>query len=169
MVHSKSLRVIGQLLETVAVPSFELERHGLYYLTWSPFLLNARDLSVKNGLAENIIEAGAPRWKADSCLCFSSFDISRLDAQARKSRRNRVSSNLQGSSKMSQLLRTLGDQFDRIEAGAFQIFWSETSVSTVVLPVGDLVVERKTVTFEELQQLCVQRRLRRQSPQLAPR
>jgi hypothetical protein len=70
---------------------------------------------------------------------------------------------------MSQLLRTLGDQFDRIEAGAFQIFWSETSVSTVVLPVGDLVVERKTVTFEELQQLCVQRRLRRQSPQLAPR
>lgn len=157
------------MLETAAVATFELEKHGQHYVTWSPSLHDARDWILTNGLTENVLEAGARRSKADCSLCFSLFDVSRLDAQARKNRRNRLSSNNQGSNKLSQLLRTLGDQLDRIEARAFHIFWGEISVSIVILPIGDLVVEKKTIPLDELQQLCLQRRLRRSSRQLVSR
>jgi hypothetical protein len=169
MIHAKSLRVIGQVLESAAVPNFELEKHGPYYVTWSPYLRNARDWRLEYSLTEHVLETDDSRSKADFSLCFSLLDVSRLDAQARKNRRNRVSSITQGSSKLSQLLRVVGDQLDRVEAAAFDISWGETAVAIDTLPVGDPLVERKNLTFTELQQLCLQRRLRRSSPQLVSR
>ena len=164
MIHAKSLRVIGQALETAGVAMFELEKHGRYYVAWSDSLNNADEWIFRNGLTREVLEAGARSAKAHCSLCFGPLDISRLDAQSRKNRRHRFSSSMQASSNLSQRLRTLGDQLDRIEASAFHIFWTPDSVSVVILPVGELTIETKTINAEQLQQLCLQRRFRRTGP-----
>jgi len=169
MVHAKSLRVIGQSLQAAGVTTFELEKHGQYYAAWSDSLTDASEWISRNGLTPQVLEAGARATKAHCSLCFSLLDISRLEAKARKNRRDRFSSNTQGSSSLSQLLRTVGDQLDRMEASAFHIFWTPDSVSIVILPVGDLIIERKTMAAEELRQLCLRRRLRRTSPRVLRR
>lgn len=167
MVHAKSLRVIGQVLEPAKVTVFELEKHGANYVLWSDSLTQANDLILRHGLAEDVINAGARQSKIDCSLCFSSFDISRLDSQARKHRRDRSSSSyITGSNKLSRLLRTLGDQLDQNSVNAFHCSWTTGSVSILTLPTADLTLERTTVTAEKLLQLSFQRRLRRSSPHL---
>lgn len=65
MSHAKSLRAIGQTLQTARVTTFKLEKHAdLYRL-----------------------------WIANRLFCFGPADISRLDAQARKRRANHPSAN----------------------------------------------------------------------------
>jgi hypothetical protein len=169
MVHAQSLRVIGQSLEAAGVTTFELEKHGQYYVAWSDSLAKTDEWILRDGLTKDVLGAGAREAKADYSLCFTRFDISRLDAQSRKNRRNHFSSNTQRSSKLSQLLRTLGDQLDKMEVSAFHISWTSDSVSIVTLPVGNMIIDRKTTTAEKLQQLCFHRRLRRTSPQVLRR
>ena len=169
MVHAQSLRVIGQSLEGAGVTTFELEKHGQYYVAWSDSWSEADEWISRFGLTRDVLKAGARESKADCSLCFSRFDVLRLDGQARKNRRNHSSSNMQGSSKLSQLLRTLGDQLDRMEVSAFHISWAPDSVSIVTLPVGEMIVERRMMTADKLQQLCFQRKLRRSSPRMMGR
>ncbi len=169
MIHAQSLRVIGQSLEVAGVTTFELEKHGQYYIAWGDSLAQAGEWILQHGLTTDVLQAGARESKADCSLCFSRFDILRLDTQARKNRRNHSSSNMQGSSKLSQLSRTLGDQLDRMEVSAFHISWTPDSVSVVTLPVGDMIIERKTITAEKLQQLYFHRRLRRTRPHVMRR
>jgi hypothetical protein len=169
MVHAQSLRVIGQSLEGAGVTTLELEKHGQYYVAWSDSWSEAGEWILRDGLTRDVLEAGARESKADCSLCFSRFDILRLDSQARKNRRNHSSSNMQGSSKLSQLLRTLGDQLDRMEVSAFHISWTPDFVSIVTLPVGEMLIERKIMTAEKLQQLCFQRKIRRSSPRVIRR
>ena len=167
MVHAKSLRVIGQVLEPAKVTAFELEKHGANYVLWSDLLTQANELILRHGLTEDVINAGARQSKIDCSLCFSSFDISRLDSQARKHRRDRSSSSyITGSNKLSRLLRTLGDQLDQNSVSTFHCSWMTGSVSILTLPTADLTLERTTVTAEKLLQLSFQRRLRRSSPHL---
>lgn len=163
MVHAQSLRVIGQSLEVTGVTTFELEKHGQYYIAWSDSLTEAGEWISRDRLTKDVLQAGARESKANCSLCFSRFDILRLDSQARKNRRNHSSSNMQGSSKLSQLLRTLGDQLDRMEVSAFHISWTPDSVSIVMLPVGEMVIETKIMTAEKLHELCFHRKLRRTS------
>jgi len=169
MVHAQSLRVIGQSLEGAGVTTFELEKHGQYYVAWSDSWSETDEWISRYGLTRDVLKAGARESKADCSLCFSRFDVLRLDGQARKNRRNHSSSNMQGSSKLSQLLRTLGDQLDRMEVSAFHISWAPDSVSIVTLPVGEMIVERRMMTADKLQQLCFQRKLRRSSPRMMRR
>lgn len=164
MIHAKSLRVIGQTLESAGVAVFEVEKHGRYYVAWSDSLNNADEWIFRNGLTREVLAAGARGAKAHCSLCFGPLDISRLDAQSRKNRRHRFSSSMQASSNLSQRLRTLGDQIDRIEASAFHIFCAPHSVTVAILPVGELTIEKKTISADELQQLCLQRRFRRTGP-----
>ena len=103
MVHAKSLRVIGQVLEPAKITVFEAEKHGTNYVLWSDSLTQANELILRHGLTEDVINAGARQAKNDCSLCFSSFDISRLDSQARKHRRDRSSSYINGSNKLSRL------------------------------------------------------------------
>jgi len=166
MVHAKSLRVIGQVLEPAKVTVFELEKHGANYVLWSDSLTQANELILRHGLTEDVINAGARQAKNDCSLCFSSFDISRLDSQARKHRRDRSSSYINGSNKLSRLLRTLGDQLDQNSVNAFHFSWTPESVSILTLPTAGLTLERTTLTAEKLLQLSFQRRLRRSSPHL---
>ena len=41
MLYAKSLRVIGQWLETASVTTFELEKCGNYYVVWTDYLTEA--------------------------------------------------------------------------------------------------------------------------------
>jgi hypothetical protein len=140
MSHAKSLRVIGQSLEAAKVATFELEKQGQRYLVW-----------ITNRV-----------------FCFSPADISRLDAQAQKRRRNQSSSTTRDSKMLSHQLRTLGDHLDRIDVSAFHIVWTADSV---ILDYQPLDGQRHCRTFapEELRQLCLHRSLLRSSRYLFPR
>ena len=126
MSHGKSLRVIGQSLEAAKVATFELEKRGPRYLVWI----------------------------ANRVFCFTPADISRLDAQAQKRRKNQSSSATRLSKMLSHQLRFLGDHLDRIEVSAFQIVWTLGSVFLEYQPVDGQRTCR-TFTAEELQQLCL--------------
>lgn len=166
MVHAKSLRVIGQVLELAKVTIFEAEKHGSNYIVWSDSLTQANDLIWRHGLIGDVMNAGARQSKPNCSLCFSSSDVSRLDSQARKQRRDRSSSYMTGANKLSRLLRTLGDQLDQHGVTSFHFFWTPESVSILTLPTADLILEKTTLSAEKLLQLSFQRRLRRSSPHL---
>ena len=163
---SRSLRVIGQILEPAKITVFELEKHGSGYVVWSDSLTEANELILRHGLTQNVLNAGARRAKSNCSLCFSSFDIARLDSQARKHRRDHSSSYMQASGTLSRHLRTLGDQLDQKNVSEFHFSWTPKSVSILTLPTADLILERTTLTTEKLQQLSFQRRLRRSNPHL---
>jgi len=140
MSHATSLRVIGQSLEAAKVATFELEKQDQRYLVWI----------------------------ANRVFCFSPADISRLDAQAQKRRRNQSSSTTRDSKMLSHQLRTLGDHLDRIDVSAFHIVWTADSL---ILDYQPLDGQRHCRTFapEELRQLCLHRSLLRSSRYLFPR
>ena len=161
MVHAKSLRVVGQVLEAAKIDAFELEKHGQYYVAWSDSLTDAGEWISRHALTNDALKAGARKSKANCSLCFSSSDISRLDSQARKRRRHYSSSHVQGASKLPQFLRTLGGHLDRNSVSAFHISWTPECVSLVTLPGSDVVVERTTLTTEKLRQLSLNTQCRR--------
>jgi len=80
---AKCLRVIGQSLEAARIATFELEKHDQHYLVSIFSLTEADDLILRHTLRDKDV---APLF------CFSPADISRLDAQAQKRRRNQSSS-----------------------------------------------------------------------------
>src|SRR5215510_9880081 len=97
MSYAKSLRVIGQILEAARVRTFKLEKHAeLYHLR----------------LGKNVFR-------------FDRADIARLDAIAQKRRRNFPGTATPPPKSLSQQLRTLGGQLDRIDVRSFRIVWTE--------------------------------------------
>jgi hypothetical protein len=130
MVHAKSLRIIGQALEAARVTIFELENYENYYVVWSDCMTEAGELILRNALNGNDGSSQNNRQAtANRSFCFHSTDITRLDAQLQKKRRNHFSSQTQASKLMSQLLRTLGDHLDRTEARTFHVSWTPGSAS----------------------------------------
>jgi hypothetical protein len=163
MVHAKSLRVIGQSLEVARLAAFELEKDGQYYVVRSDSLTQTREWILQNALSENEFSERPTRQPTvKRSLGFSPRDISRLDAEGQKRRRNQSSSHMQESSKLSQLLRTLGDHLDRTGVSAFHISWLPDSVSVdYQRPDGESDLRR--FTPEKLQQLGLHTRFRRSS------
>ncbi len=152
MSHAKSLRVIGQSLEAARVDTFELEKHDRHYLVWIVSSTKADELiSLRD---KDIAPQNSLQPTADPLFCFSPADISRLDAQAQKRRRNQSSSPTRLSKMLSHQLRTLGDHLDRIEVSAFQIVWTPGSVLLDYQPL-DGRRKSRVFTAEELQQLCL--------------
>jgi hypothetical protein len=166
MSHAKSLRVIGQSLEAARIPTFELEKHDQHYLVWIISLAKAEELILRDPLSE---KHGVPQSDgkptANPLFCFNRADISRLDAQAQKRRRNQSSSAAQLSKMLSHQLRTLGDHLDRIEVRAFQIVWTPGFVLLDYQPV-DGRRNSRIFTAEELQQLCLHGKRLRSSDHL---
>ena len=129
MVHSKSLRVIGQSLETAKIPSFELVADGQNYVVKSELLTGTGEWDLRHTLRRNdFSEQTARQSTVKRSVRFTPGIISRLDEQAQMRRRS-SSSPPNGFRRLSQLLRTLGDQFDRMNESAFQISWVSASVS----------------------------------------
>ncbi|HEV8724460.1 MAG TPA: hypothetical protein VGW77_27900 [Candidatus Binatia bacterium] len=161
MAHAKSLRVIGQTLEVAKVATFELENDGQFYDVRSDSLTQTGEWILRNALADNFLSQRSGREsKVSRSLRFSATDIARLDAEAQKRRQNHSLSHGQGASKLSQLLRTLGDHLDRTEVSAFHISWTPVSVFVDYHGPGGLS-DFRTFTHEKLQQLGLHTRFRR--------
>jgi hypothetical protein len=100
-------------------------------------------------------------------FCFGPGDISRLDAQAQKQRRNQSRSATPTVKLLSHGLRTLGDHFDRMQVNAFRIEWTLGSVSIHYQRVNG-PLNSKTFTVEEMRELCAHPSLRRSGLYLFP-
>src|SRR5882724_3257921 len=130
MTYARSLRVIGQSLEIARVTTFELEKDGQDYLVRSDSLTQTGEWILRNAISESdFTEQSGRRSTVNRPLRFTPLDISRLDSHRQKQRRTHSSSQTQGSSKLSQLLRSLGDHLDRTEVSAFHISWTPDSIS----------------------------------------
>ena len=169
MSHAKSLRVIGQALEAAGIATFELEKYGPQYMVWSVWVSEAGEAILRNALRHNnAVPQDAPPSRANRVFCFSPADISRLDAQAQKQRRNQSFLGMPPAKLVSHGLRTLGDHFDRMQVNAFRIEWT---VGAVILDCQQISGQRncRTFTAEELRRLCEHPRVRRASPHLFPK
>jgi hypothetical protein len=164
---AKSLRVIGQSLESAGIAVFEVEKHGPQYLIWTDLVTEAGEKILRNLLRRNkaISKNTLSTRKSSRVFCFSPADILRLEAHAQIKRRRQFVS---GSKMLSHGLRALGDHLDRMKVSAFRIDWTAGSV--------DLYYQRlngqhdsRTFTAEEVQNLCLHPRLRRSTPQLFPK
>jgi hypothetical protein len=168
MLHSKSLRAIGQSLDMLQVQAFRLEKEGDFYIVRSESLTATRQWILRNHLAENVLGSPGPDQKStqltggDGWLCYGPLDIARLDAQGREKRDNHGFEQVRGADKLAQLLRTLGEHLDRKGATAFKISWGPDSVS-VDYQTPDGVCERKDFTIKKLHQLGVYSRFLRSS------
>src|SRR3989442_9998298 len=140
MAHAKSLRVIGQALEVAKVATFELENDGQSYDVRSDSLTQTGEWILRNALTALRSDRQA---NVNRSLRFSPTDISRLDIEAQRRRQPHSLSHMQGASKLSQLLRTLGDHLDRTEVSAFRISWTPLSVFVGYQgPGGQMIVKR---------------------------
>lgn len=153
MSHARSLRVIGQSLEAAGVLTFELEKYGPQYMLWTDSLAEAGVRILRNALRQNNAVSQEPHHaRVNRVFCFSPADISRLDAQAQKQRRNQSLSATPTAKLLSHGLRSLGDHFDRMQVNAFRIEWTIDSVSIHYQRVNGLS-HCKTFTIEEVQKL----------------
>jgi hypothetical protein len=166
MAHANSLRVIGQSLENARIPTFELEKNGQDYLVKTGALTPAAEWILRNATSENFLADPAYRRSAsNSPFRFTPVDISRLDAQSQKQRQNQSPSQIQAASKLSHLLRSLGDHFDRVAASSFHISWTPDSV-WVDYQQANGQTESRSFTTGKLQELGSHNRFRRASPNL---
>ena len=161
MNYAKSLRVIGQSLEVARVTTFELEKDGQDYLVRSDSLSETSEWILRNAVGEsNFTEQSSRRSTINRPLRFTPYNISRLDSHEQKQRQRHSSSQTQGSKKLSQLLRSLGDHLDRTTVGAFRILWNADAVS-VDYQEPDGRSDCRTFTPDKLQQLGLHTRFRR--------
>ena len=158
MSHARSLRVIGQSLEAAQILTFELEKYGPQYMVWTDSVPAAGEAILRNLLRQN--NAASQDTRHPRVFCFSPADISRVDAQAQKQRRNQSPSATPTAKLLSHGLRALGDHFDRMQVNAFRVEWTMGSVSIHYQRVNG-PSNCKTFTIEELQKLCAHPSLRR--------
>lgn len=163
MAHSRSLRVLGQSLEVTKVAAFELEKDGQYYVLRTDSLSQTDEWILRNALSEDgFTGQSEQRGRVDRGWRFSPRAIARLDAEGRKKRQNSAFPHRQESTKLSQLLRTLGDHLDKMDVSTFHISWMTDAVSVEYLERGGQR-DHRTFTREKLQQLGFHTRFRRSS------
>lgn len=166
MPHAKSLRAIGQSLESLGVVAFVLEKDGRNYVVSSDSLPDVSALTRKKSLSEKVWEApsssrkGGQLIEVDDALHYTPSYVSWLDAQGRRRRRKRLSAQATGTMKASQLLRTVGRHLDRLEPHEFTVTWARDSVCLdYVLPDGQRL--REVLSLEKVRELTVRMRFRR--------
>jgi len=163
MGHAKSLRVIGQSLETAKLQGFELETDGPNYVLRCDSLTAASEWILRHALRPNDFSKQSARQPTVSrSVRFALADISRLDDQAQKQRRVNSSPHEQTYQRLSQLLRALGDQLDRTEVNSFHISWTSDSAA-VDFQSMDGQNDSRTFTAKKLEQLGSHSRFRRSS------
>jgi len=166
MPHAKSLRAIGQSLESLGVVAFVMERDGRNYVVRSDSLPDIAQLDTRKSLSEKVWNSqkssrrGAHLLRDDGSLHYEPSYVSWLDAQGRRKRRRRLSAQATGTMKFSQLLRSVGRHIDRLEPHAFTISWTKDSVS-VEYDLGDGQKITEILSIDKLRELTVRMRVRR--------
>lgn len=164
MAHGKSLRLIGQSLEAARLAAFELKMDSSEYVVTSNALTTSGEWILRRALSpHDLSDQGSGQSLAVArSVSFNSAALARLDDQARKQRRNDSVSNAQAYSRLSQLLRALGDHLDRTDVRAFHISWAPESICVdSQLPDGQR--DSRTFTPDKLEQLGSHARFRRSS------
>jgi len=162
MPHAKSLRAIGQYLETLPIQAFEIEKTGNDYVVRTASLSPTAQWIFKE--SPNEVSDSPTRTKKpssnDRSMRYETLDIVRLDAQGRKKRRKHTFSQTRGAKTLSQLLRTVGEHLDRIEVSAFTVSWSTDSVS-VDYQRAEGGREREDFTLKQVRELGLHMQLHR--------
>jgi len=162
MPHAKSLRAIGQYLETLPIQAFEIEKTGNDYVVRTASLSPTAQWIFKE--SPNEVSDSPTRTKKpssnDRSMRYETLDIVRLDAQGRKKRRKHTFSQTRGAKTLSQLLRTVGEHLDRIEVSAFTVSWSTDSVS-VDYQRAEGGREREDFTLKRVRELGLHMQLHR--------
>ena len=96
----------------------------------------------------------------DGSILYDPNYISWLDAQGRRKRRKRLSAQTTGTSRVSQLLRTLGKHLDQVEPHEFNISWTKDAVCLDYQSADGQQV-REVFTVAKVLELTVRSRLRR--------
>ncbi len=166
MPHAKSLRAIGQSLESLGVVGFVVEKDGRNYVVRGDSLPNIKELDAKKDLSEKVWDtpvSGRRRThliEDDGSWHYDPAYVSWLDAQGRRKRRRRFSAQATGNMKVSQLLRTLGKHLDRLEPHSFSISWTKDGI-LVDYQLGDGQRIREIMLIDKLRELTVRSRVRR--------
>lgn len=166
MPHAKSLRAIGQSLESLGIVGFIMEKDGRNYVVRSDALPDIAALDLRKNVSEKVWESqnssrkAARLARADGALHYDPSYVSWLDAQGKRKRRKRSSAQAAGSTKFSQLLRSLGRHIDRLGPHAFTISWTKDSVS-IDYDLGDGQKITEILTIDKLRELTVRMRVRR--------
>jgi hypothetical protein len=162
--HAKSLRAIGQSLESLGVGTFVLENRGTDYVVRSDTLPDAADLTNKKSLSEKVWEAPASKagqlMIADGALCYTPTYVSWLEAQGQKKRHSAVSTQAAGKIKISQLLRALGRHIDRLDPDIFTIRWTG-NLASLHYESPDGRRQNEVFNTEKLRELSVRTRFGR--------
>ncbi len=167
MPHAKSLRAIGQSLESIGVVGFVMDKDGRNYVVRSESLPDFAELDAKKDVSEKVWNSpgGSGRRRRqmigdDGSWHYDPAYISWLDAQGRRKRRRRYSAQTTGTGKVSQLLRTLGRYLDRLEPHSFSISWTKDAV-IIDYQLGDGQKIREILLMDKLRELTVRSRFRR--------
>lgn len=166
MPHAKSLRAVGQSLESLGIVAFVMKKDGRNYIVRSDALPDISQLDSKKDLTEKVWDAKAASSRhtrllaEDGSLFYDPPYVSWLDAQGRKKRRRRISAQATGTMKVSQLLRTVGRHLDQLEPHAFNIQWtSEHVIVDYQLANGESA--REVFPITKIRELTVRSRFRR--------
>ena len=165
MPHSRSLRAIGQSLERLHVEGFALDKKNDSHIVRSESLTATRQWILRNSLVETVWDSPAREQKStqltggDGWLSYDPVTISRLNAQGRRKRRGHSFAQT-GEPRLSDLLRTVGDQLDILQANNFSILWRPDSVSVEYQTSGGQR-ERKDFSIEKLRELSLRLKFRR--------
>jgi hypothetical protein len=168
MPHARSLRAIGQSLETAHIEAFALDKRNDAHAVRSESLTPTRQwILMRNSLVEAVWDSLARKQKSiqltggDGWLSYDSVAISRLDAQGRQKRRsNSFARTREG--KLSSLMRAVGEQLDIMQVNNFNIFWTPDSVFVEYQTPGGQR-ERRDFSVETLRELGLHMRFRRSS------
>lgn len=164
MTYAHTLRALGQLLEAAKVADFEVKKTGRHYILDSDSLTFGGEWIFRYGFSGS--DAGEPNSRQSSAgrsLRLTQPDISRIDAEGKRRRTERSSTQTQALRTLSQSLRSLGDHLDRSAATDFHITWTQDSV-TAAYHGPDGRSECRKFTAEKLQQLGLHTRIRRSHP-----
>ena len=164
MGQGKSLRAIGQSLEIIRLDAFEIKKDGTDYVvhaeslpqSGSQFVL-AKTLVKKHPDAVQPDREGRGPIQHQGSMRYSTMSISWLDAYGRRKRRN--GSNRRGATKLSHLLRSLGEYLDRKEWSALNIAWTSDYITVDCMKGGRR--EHKTFSPKQLHELGFRMNFRR--------
>src|ERR671919_2735816 len=165
MPHARSLRTIGQSLETAHIEAFALDKKNNSYVVRSESLTPTRQwILTRNSIMETALDSLASEQKStqltggDGWLSYDPIAISLLEAQGRQKRRTNFARAREA--KLSSLMRAVGAQLDIMQANNFNIVWETDSVS-VEYETRDGQRERRDFSVEKLRELSLRMRFRR--------
>jgi hypothetical protein len=166
MPHARSLRAIGQSLETAHIEDFVLEKKHDAHVVRSTFLTPTRQwILMRNNLVEAVWDSlareqkGAQLAGGDGWLSYDSVAILRLDAQGRQKRRSNSFLRTR-EVKLSGIMRAVGEQLDIMQVNSFNTVWTSDSVTVEYqMPGGQR--EQRNFSVEKLHELSSGMRFRR--------